>query len=99
MAADKTRYLKDLEMLMQEYKTDRQTVVVSTASPFKFCDSVLDALGEKADDSGVKLIEKLASFTGNAAPAPLCGLDKRLVRFETVIEKQAMKQTVTEFLK
>lgn len=85
--------------LMQEYKTDRQTVVVSTASPFKFCDSVLDALGEKADDSGVKLIEKLASFTGNAAPAPLCGLDKRLVRFETVIEKQAMKQTVTEFLK
>ena len=85
--------------LMQEYKTDRQTVVVSTASPFKFCDSVLDALGEKTDDSGVKLIEKLASFTGNAAPAPLCGLDERLVRFETVIEKQAMKQTVTEFLK
>ena len=85
--------------LMQEYKTDRQTVVVSTASPFKFYDSVLDALGEKTDDSGVKLIEKLASFTGNAAPAPLCGLDKRLVRFETVIEKQAMKQTVTEFLK
>lgn len=85
--------------LMLEHKTDRPTVVVSTASPFKFCDSVLDALGEKTDASGVELIEKLASFTGNAAPAPLCGLDKRPVRFETVIEKQAMKQAVTEFLK
>lgn len=85
--------------LMLEHKTDRPTVVVSTASPFKFCDSVLDALGEKTDASGVELTEKLASFTGNAAPAPLCGLDKRPVRFETVIEKQAMKQAVTEFLK
>lgn len=85
--------------LMLEHKTDRPTVVVSTASPFKFCDSVLDALGEKADETGVELIEKLASFTGSAAPAPLCGLDKRPVRFETVIEKQAMKQAVTEFLK
>lgn len=85
--------------LMLEHKTDRPTVVVSTASPFKFCGSVLDALGEKTDASGVELIEKLASFTGSAAPAPLCGLDKRPVRFETVIEKQAMKQAVTEFLK
>lgn len=85
--------------LMLEHKTDRPTVVVSTASPFKFCDSVLDALGKKSDASGVELIEKLAFFTGNAAPAPLCGLDKRPVRFETVIEKQAMKQAVTEFLK
>ncbi len=85
--------------LMLEHKTDRPTVVVSTASPFKFCDSVLDALGEKTYASGVELIEKLESFTGNAAPAPLCGLDKRPVRFETVIEKQAMKQAVTEFLK
>lgn len=85
--------------LMLEHKTDRPTVVVSTASPFKFCDSVLDALGEKTDASGVELIEKLASFAGIAAPAPLCGLNKRPVRFETVIEKQAMKQAVTEFLK
>ena len=84
--------------LMLEHKTDRPTVVVSTASPFKFCDSVLDALGEKTDASGVELIGKLASFAGIAAPAPLCGLDKRPVRFETVIEKQAMKQAVTDFL-
>lgn len=84
--------------LMLEHKTDRPTVVVSTASPFKFCGSMLDALGEKTDASGVELIEKLASFTGSAAPAPLCGLDKRPVRFETVIEKQAMKQAVTDFL-
>ena len=85
--------------LMLKHKTDRPTVVVSTASPFKFCDSVLDALGEKTDASGVELIEKLQVFTGKAAPALLCGLDKRPVRFETVIEKQAMKQAVTEFLK
>lgn len=89
--------------LLNDYRSDTAckdpAVVVSTASPFKFCDSVLDALGEKTELSGTQLIEKLADFAGVNAPKPLAGLDKRKVRFELVIDKQDMKKCVTEFLK
>ena len=89
--------------LMNEYRntyaSKRPTVVVSTASPFKFCDSVLNALGENIDAKGTELIKKLSECTGVKAPMPLSDLDKREKRFELVINKQEMRQTVTNFLK
>lgn len=78
---------------------DRPAVVVSTASPFKFCNSVISALGEKTDAPGTQLIDRLADMTGIAAPKPLAGLDRRKVRFDLVVEKKDIKKTVTEFLK
>ena len=81
------------------YASKRPTVVVSTASPFKFCDSVLNALGENIDAKGTELIKKLSECTGVKAPMPLSDLDKREKRFELVINKQEMRQTVTDFLK
>ena len=75
------------------------TVVVSTASPFKFCDSVLSALGEDSNAKGVELIERLAEKTGIDAPKPLACLDKRERRFNVSVEKEAMKDAVSEFLK
>ena len=88
---------------MNEYRntsaSKRTTVVVSTASPFKFCDSVLNALGEDIDAKGTELIKKLSERTGVKAPMPLSDLDKREKRFELVINKQEMRQTVTDFLK
>lgn len=89
--------------LMNDYRntyvSKRPTVVVSTASPFKFCDSVLNALGENIDAKGTELIKKLSECTGVKAPMPLSDLDKREKRFELVINKQEMRQTVTDFLK
>ena len=89
--------------LMNEYRntyaSKRPTVVVSTASPFKFCDSVLNALGENIDAKGTELIKKLSERTGVKAPMPLSDLDKREKRFELVINKHEMRQTVTDFLK
>ena len=81
------------------YASKRPTVVVSTASPFKFCDSVLNALGENIDAKGTELIKKLSERTGVKVPMPLSDLDKREKRFELVINKQEMRQTVTDFLK
>ena len=77
----------------------RHSVVVSTASPFKFCDSVIRALGETSDAPGTELIEKLSEITGIPAPKPLAGLDKREKRFNLVVEKQDMKKTVSELLR
>lgn len=77
---------------------DTPTVVVSTASPFKFCDHVLRAIGGNADAPGVQLIDRLSVETGIHAPAPLAGLAARAVRFDGCVEKNEMPQTVEQFL-
>lgn len=74
------------------------TVVVSTASPFKFCGSVLEALGHSSEKSGTKIIEELAEVSGCNAPDPLKNLDKREIRFELVVDKEDMRNTVDSFL-
>lgn len=73
-------------------------VVVSTASPFKFCDSVLDALGENSSAPGTELIDRLSERCEIAAPAPLSGLAQREVRFPGCVEKQDMMAFVDSFL-
>ena len=78
---------------------DTPTVVVSTASPFKFCDSVLDALGVKERRSGREILDQLAEVTGVPVPAPLVRLKKRRRRFDKVADKDAMKDCVLNFLK
>ncbi len=74
------------------------TIVVSTASPFKFCDSVLSALGNECNASGTELIEKLSETTGRKVPYPLANLDKREQRFNGVCEKEKMIEVVDSFL-
>lgn len=74
-------------------------VVVSTASPYKFCDSVLAALGQGSEASGTELIEKLSLVTKTRVPKPLAGLDKREKRFDLVVDKQDMIKVVADFLK
>jgi len=74
------------------------TVVVSTASPFKFCDSVLDALGEDSSKPGAELVERLSDVTGIKAPQPLTGLGGREVRFSGCTGKEKMPDVVLSFL-
>ena len=74
-------------------------VVVSTASPFKFCDSVLDALGVRYEESGAELIDLLADVTGFPLPAPLAELRDKAPRFSGSVEPEGMKLAVTEFLR
>lgn len=88
---------------LAEYRSESgssvPTVVVSTASPYKFCNSVLEALGHDSDAPGTELIEKLSEVTGTVVPKPLSGLDKREKRFSLVVDKQDMLGTVADFLK
>jgi threonine synthase len=73
-------------------------VIVSTASAFKFCDSVLAALGRPSGAEGAELIERLGAETGAPVPAPLAGLDKRRVRFTETVEKTEMTGAVLRML-
>ncbi|MDR0916758.1 MAG: threonine synthase, partial [Oscillospiraceae bacterium] len=75
-----------------------KTVVVSTASPFKFVGSVLDALGERAEGDGFDMIDRLEQITDTTAPAPLKSLRGKHVRFTEVTEKDALSASVRRFL-
>lgn len=77
---------------------DTQTLVVSTASPFKFCDSVLSALGENDQKPGTEILGQLTAKTGAKAPAPLATLAGKAVRFDQVCEKADMVKAVQEML-
>ena len=82
----------------KETGDETPAVVVSTASPFKFCDHVLAAIGGNADASGVQLIDRLSEAAGIPAPKPLSGLAERTVRFDGCVEKEEMPQTVLDFV-
>ena len=89
--------------VLQSYRAETgdtaPAVVVSTASPYKFCDHVLTAIGGSADAPGVQLIDRLQEATGVTAPKPLAGLGSREVRFTECVEKQAMRAAVDDFLR
>lgn len=77
------------------------TVLLSTASPFKFNASVARALlGEAAVQgrSEFDLLEMLARHTGLTVPAGLRDLEQRPVRHGRVVEKDRMVRAVRDFL-
>ena len=88
-----------LEDYRAETGDDTLTVVLSTASPFKFADNVLDALGSPADGTGFELIDRLEQVGALVAPTPLKSLRGKPVRFEGSVEKAEMLDVVRDFLK
>mgnify|MGYP001125983718 FL=1 len=72
--------------------------MASTASPFKFCASVLEALGETSPASGLDALDQLTTKTGLPAPTPLASLRDKKVRFTQVVEKENMVDAVMSLL-
>ncbi len=74
-------------------------VVASTASPYKFNDSVLKALDQdKSCEDEFERLALLKDVSGLEIPKQLWELQTMEQRFLSACEKNAMKQTVTEFL-
>ena len=70
-----------------------KSVIASTASPFKFCESVIHAISP--DSSTAKLdefekLELLRQLSGKEIPQPLADLQARAVRFDDVCTKEEM---------
>ena len=72
-------------------KSGNKTVVLSTASPYKFSASVLKALGESADGSEFEMLERLHALTGVPIPASLASLEKAETLHKSKIDKEAMQ--------
>ncbi len=70
--------------------TGAPTVVLSTASPYKFPAAVLSALGRSGSDSEFRMMEELAQLSGVPIPGNLSGLEGRPVLHKDVIDKDAM---------
>ena len=70
------------------------TVIASTASPFKFCRSVIEALGGTLENDDVTQLEVLSQLTGVPAPAPLAALAGKMPRFDRVVDKADILSTV-----
>ncbi len=63
-------------------------VILATASPFKFPDTVLYSLGAPVPDDPFARLDALSALTGIPVPPPLAGLKDRPVRFTDVIGKE-----------
>ena len=74
----------------QSYKrtrgADRQTVVLSTASPFKFPAAVLKAIGGDLSGDEFEQMGRLAEITKQPIPRGLRGLRERPVLHRDVID-------------
>ncbi|NLJ41335.1 MAG: threonine synthase [Clostridiales bacterium] len=88
-----------------EYRTRtgdrRKTLLVSTASPFKFPGDVLKAIRvekslEEMDD--FQVLESLSSIVGQPIPAGLANLKEKAEVHKTLTTKGMMGNTVKEFL-
>ena len=94
--------IQQLQNYLDQYRRETgdgtPAVFVSTASPYKFCDSVLTAIGQTPVADSVERIAQMEKLTGVAAPARLAALKGKKPRFDAVTEKEDMETRVLEFL-
>ena len=87
----------------EDYKRETgdmtKTVIASTASPYKFSASVLEAVeGGKSDLDEYSMVDKLAELSNITVPAALADLKNKPERFNDSIEKDTMKEYVLKNL-
>ncbi len=74
-------------------------VVASTASPYKFAPSVIEAIeGKSSDEDVFALIDRLNTLSGVKIPEAVSKIKNAAVRYDKTIEKDEMKKAVADFL-
>ncbi len=84
----------------KESGDETRTVIVSTASPFKFETAVMKALGKPHELPDLELADALSAVSGVPVPQAVAGLRGAEIRHRTVCEKDAaaMACEVEKFL-
>lgn len=87
----------------QDYVTNTgdktPTLLASTASAYKFADSVSKSIGMDEEENGFKCIEALNKKTGVRVPKGLQNLDKKEIRHDHVISTSKMRDAIVESVK
>ena len=84
------------ESYVNQTGDNRPMVVLSTASPYKFPEAVLTAIGQTPAGDGFDQMEQLNRATKVAIPANLATLREKTERHTGVIEKDAMLSFVLD---
>lgn len=92
--------VKVYEDYRKETGDTTKTLIASTASPFKFSASVLDALGKKPADGTDEydMVELLHEVSSMEIPQSLAALKTKPRRFDGSIDKSEMQQFVLQEL-
>lgn len=67
-------------------------IVASTASPYKFANDVYTSLSGHIAGSDLSALNELSTLTNTPITYPLRDLDKRSIRFDTVIDPEDMQK-------
>ncbi len=98
----KENYLMDphtavgYKVLLENKDKEHVSVVLSTASPYKFTKSVYEALHGPTNDDEFTLMKKLHAETNVVIPENLNGLEDKIVLHDDSIEKETMKSYIME---
>ena len=75
------------------------TLLASTASAYKFADSVVESIGLEKGENGFESVKKLHAETKVRVPAGLADLEKKEVRHKGVLDVPEMPEAVYNCLK
>ena len=105
---DKTGYVIDTHTAVASYvchqykektKDETKTLIASTASPYKFTRSVMNAIDDKLDSmSDFELVDKLSDISKTKVPNAIEEIRTAPVLHDTVCDRTEMKQTVERIL-
>lgn len=85
---------------VKETADNTTTVIVSTASPYKFAKDVCIAIDEKyRDDDPFELMNELEKISGVKIPAPVKDIEKREVLHSNLCKRENIKDFVRNQLK
>ena len=85
---------------VKETGDNTKTVIASTASPFKFTRSVMDAIDQSYDAMGdFELVDELSKIANVAVPGAIEEIRSAEIVHDNVCEVDEMKQVVKDFLK
>jgi threonine synthase len=105
---EKSKYLIDphtavayavYKKYVKKTRDKTKTVIVATASPFKFTKSVMESIDsryEKSDD--FELIEKMSDLAQIPIPPGIGDIKKEPIRHKMVCEKREMRAKIAEIL-
>ena len=105
---EKSKYLIDphtavayavYKKYVKETEDKTKTIIVATASPFKFTKSVMESIDnryEKSDD--FELIEKMSDLTQVSIPSGIRDIEKKPIRHKMVCKKEEMRTKIAEIL-
>ena len=84
---------------VKETGDETPALIASTASAYKFAESVAKSIGLPERSTGFEYIDDIASETGVRVPKALKDLDKKEIRHRGVIEIADMAKAVEDSVK